>query len=620
MFWKRRGETSHARTNEDREHALALGRSHAIIEFGIDGTILTANDNFLSIMGYTLDAVRNRHHRMFVDDDYARSADYDQFWRRLRSGEYLAGEFPRVARDGSVRWFQASYNPILDSDGKPYKIVKYALDVTEQKHDNAFAQSQRAAIERSLCLIRFELDGTIIDANENFLLATGYTLAQIRDRHHALFVDPAFAKSAEYREFWQRLGRGEFIAGTFRRFGNGGRSIWLEATYSPLLDANGQPTSIIKFASDVTAQHNTDAVNRGQIEAIGRSQAVVHFTLDGNVTWANEVFLRCLGYRLDEIVGKHHRLFVEEADRESPDYAAFWTTLRTGSAVATECRRVAKHGEIRYLSATYTPILDDDGKPTMVVKFATDITERKRRASQGTLVRTTFDRIIEAVVNVGERSRRAAQASESTSSTVQSVAASTAQLDASIVDIARSMVSSRGAVEQVMEQAGTADASTQELSTKIGLMNDVVALIKKIAEQINLLSLNASIEAARAGAAGRGFAVVAGEIKSLANQVTAASQKIEQDISDVQLTSADVVKSLAAILHAVASVQDAIVSTATAVEEQSSVTSMIASNMQNASSSVASVYDSLGDILKLVDAANSSAIEGKETLNTAIAE
>jgi methyl-accepting chemotaxis protein len=619
--WRSRAAAEDRLDADLRAQARAIDTSHAVIEFRIDGTIENANDNFLRTMGYTLDEIRGKHHRLFVSPAYGQSPGYVKFWRDLNAGNHLSGEFARVAKGGREVWLQASYSPILGADGKPYKVVKFALDVTEQKQQSARNLSELAAIDRSMAVIRFELDGTIVDANENFLRAVGYAASELEGRHHSMLVDDALAKSREYRDFWAQLGTGTVVAGVFRRVGRAGRIVWLQASYNPVFDANGKAVRVVKYATDITEQRNKNAEYRGEIEAIGRSQAVIQFALDGTVRWANANFLDVLGYTLPEIQGKHHGIFVENAYRSSAEYRAFWDQLKAGNPIAAQCRRVGKDGRLHYFNATYTPILDDDGKPLMVVKFATDVTALvERKASQEQLVATTFDRIIEAVVSVGAQSQTAAHASRDTASTVFSVAASAQELDVSLLDIARRMALSKNAVEQVIEEAGSAGTSTQLLSAKIALMSEVVALIQKIAEQINLLSLNASIEAARAGNAGRGFAVVATEIKSLANQVASASEKIEQDITDVQVTSAEVVSALAAIGLAVESVKDAVLNTAAAVEEQSAVTSTISSNMKAASSAVASINDSLGDILGLVEAANTSALDGKLTLNSAIAQ
>ena len=435
-----------------------------------------------------------------------------------------------------------------------------------------------------------------------------------------IFVDPVYARGGEYAEFWRRLGRGECVAGEFERVRQGGRRIWLQASYNPILDRSGTPYKIVKFALDVTEQKEKSARYESELAAIDRSTGVIHFDLDGTIIDANENFLRSAGYTLSEVRGRHHSLLVNRHTRKVPSTVS-WDKLRSGAFVAGQFRRVAKGGRTVWLEASYSPILDAAGRPTRVVKFATDVTALvDRKAFQESLVQTTFDEIIKAVLCVGEQSQNAADASKDTASTVESVAASTEELGASIVDIARSMETSKGAVEQVIAETGTADTSSQRLSAKIALMSDVVALIQEIAGQINLLSLNAAIEAAHAGDAGRGFAVVASEIKALADQVATASRKIEQDISDVQTTSAEVVTALAGIHAAVESVKDAVVSTAGAVEEQSAVTSMISSSMKSASSSVASINQSLGGILHLVGEANSSASDGKQTLNHAITQ
>lgn len=232
----------------------ALGATQAVIHFDLDGTILTANGLFLEATGYALDEIKGRHHRMFVDPVEAASADYERFWAALRRGEHQQAEYRRFGKGGREIWIQATYAPIAGRDGRPFKVVKFATDVTEQKRRTAEAEGQVAAIGRSQAVIHFALDGTIQDANENFLAAMGYALEEIVGRHHGMFVDPDYARSADYAEFWASLRRGEFKSAEFRRFAKGGREIWIQATYNPIFDAAGRPFKVVKYATDVTAQ------------------------------------------------------------------------------------------------------------------------------------------------------------------------------------------------------------------------------------------------------------------------------------------------------------------------------------------------------------------------------
>ena len=232
----------------------ALGRSQAIIEFTPDGTILTANINFLTTMGYTLPEVQGQHHAMFVEPAHRDSAEYRGFWDALRRGAFQSTEFKRVAKGGRPVWIQASYNPILDRAGRVVKVVKFATDITAQKLRALDTDGQIAALHRSQAVIAFDPTGTILEANQNFLEAVGYRLDEIRGRHHSLFVDAAEQAGADYRGFWGRLGRGEFAAGEFRRIAKGGREVWIQATYNPITDVDGTVLKVVKFAADITVQ------------------------------------------------------------------------------------------------------------------------------------------------------------------------------------------------------------------------------------------------------------------------------------------------------------------------------------------------------------------------------
>jgi methyl-accepting chemotaxis protein len=237
-----------------RGQMQAISRSNAVIEFALDGTILTANDNFLNAVGYTLDEIKGKHHRMFVDPIERESGPYLAFWQRMGEGEFRSGQYKRIGKGGRELWLQSSYNPILDANGKPFKVVKYCQDITEQKLRAADCEGQINAISKAQAVIEFNLDGTVLRANENFSRAMGYSEAEIRGRHHRQFVDPVYAETDEYKTFWHKLGRGEYDAGMYQRVAKGGREVWLQASYNPVFDASGRPVKVVKFASDVTAQ------------------------------------------------------------------------------------------------------------------------------------------------------------------------------------------------------------------------------------------------------------------------------------------------------------------------------------------------------------------------------
>ena len=535
--------------------AAAINKSQAVIEFKLDGTIVTANQNFLDALGYSLDEIKGKHHGMFVDPAERGSAAYREFWTRLNRGEFQAAQYKRFGKGGREIWIQASYNPIFDSNGRPTGVIKFATDITADKIRSMEDAGKIAAISRAQAVIEFNMDGTIVTANDNFLRAMGYTLGEIQGKHHSMFVVPEDRSSAAYREFWAKLNRGEFQAAEYKRLGKGDKEIWILATYNPILDEAGKPFKVVKFATDVTEQKLKAADNDGQIAAIRKSLAVIEFNMDGTIRTANQNFLDAMGYTLGEVQGKHHSMFVEPTERNAPAYREFWDKLNRGHHQAAEYRRIAKGGRDIWIQASYNPILDLNGKPFKVVKYATDVTQQ-------------------AVLR-----RKAENAKE----LIGQVAAGSEQMTASIREISETMSKSKANAAEATGRIDAADQQSQKLNDAAKAMGGIVELIGNITGQINLLALNATIESARAGEAGRGFAVVASEVKNLANQAKHATDTISKEIESLNGVAGDVAGSLTAIKAAIAGVNEFISSTAAAVEEQSIVTQDMSSNMQRAS-------------------------------------
>ena len=514
----------------------AIQRSFAVIEFEMDGTIVSANDNFLSLMGYALDEVQGQHHRMFVDDEMQASAEYRDFWATLNRGEFLSGEYRRKRKDGSDIWIQGSYNPILDENGEPFRVVKYATDVTQQKLIAVENAGRMAAIDKSQAVIEFEMDGTIVDANENFQQTMGYSLEEMTGRHHSMFVDDETRVSIEYRELWERLNQGEYLAGEFRRRRRDGSDVWIRGVYSPIIGLDGTPIKVIKYATDVTDSKLAAAENAGQMDAISKSQAVIEFKMDGTILDANTNFLNAMGYTLDEVRGRHHSMFVDDEMRTSVEYRDFWERLNRGEYVAGEYRRVGNGGRSVWIQGSYNPILDLSDKPYKVVKYATDVTDRVELTRK---TQELIEQVVDSANQFAEGSHAIAASSASMSDAAQSQAASVEQMTASVDELLTSIrviseaaAEARRQADESADMARTGGTTVGEAVSAMRLIqksseqiNDIIQVISEIASQTNLLALNAAIEAARAGEHGLGFAVVADEVRKLAERSSEAAKE-----------------------------------------------------------------------------------------------
>jgi methyl-accepting chemotaxis protein len=322
----------------------AIDTSYAYIEFDPEGHVLKANGNFCRLLSYSEAEIVGKHHRIFVDPSVVHTAAYRDFWAELNAGKSQVDVFKRITKSGGEVWIQATYAPVKDEAGRVIKVIKIATDVTQDKLNAADWNGQVQAIGKSQAVIEFDLSGKILHANDNFLNALGYSLAEIQDQHHSLFVDPAFRSSAEYRLFWDKLGRGEYDAGQYKRIGKGGKEVWIQASYNPILDANGKPFKVVKYATDITAARLQAADFSGQLDAISKAQAVIEFSMDGKILSANQNFLAALGYHLSDIQGHHHSMFVDAADRASPAYREFWERLGRGEFDAGQYKRIGKGG------------------------------------------------------------------------------------------------------------------------------------------------------------------------------------------------------------------------------------------------------------------------------------
>ena len=597
----------------------AISRSQAVIEFELDGTIITANENFLKTVGYTLDEIQGQHHSKFVEPGYRESAEYKQFWRDLASGKFQSAEYKRFGKGGKEIWIQASYNPIFDESGQPVKVVKFATDVTARKLKDADVAGQLEAIGKAQAVIEFNLDGTIITANENFLMTLGYSLAEIQGKHHGLFVEPAYRESAEYKQFWRELAAGKFQSAEYKRIAKGGREIWIQASYNPIYDLNGRPFKVVKFATDITDSMKERSINTRFAGMTNNSPINIMFA-DGDLkiqymnpasTKTLRTLEKYLPVAVDKIIGQSVDIFHKNPSHQRGILGDPKNLPRTAHiGVGPETLDLL-------VSPIYDPAQNYLGSMVTWSVITEKLAAEKREKDLSEGLKSTLNSVnqnAQALASASEeltavsqqmssnseetaaQSNVVASAAEQVSKNVATVATSAEEMSASVKEIAKNA----NDAAKVATEAVTVASNTNKTVAKLGEssieIGKVIKVITSIAQQTNLLALNATIEAARAGEAGKGFAVVANEVKELAKQTATATEDISQKIEAIQSDTKGAVTAIDQISKIIGQINDISNTIASAVEEQSATTNEIARNATEAAKGSTEISKNIANV------------------------